>query len=84
MRFGVLGSGSYGTAIGNYLISQGLETKLWKRDSGADIASVISESDILILGVPAQQMRPFLSSFKTEKPVCKFSSTVKSEKISLP
>ena len=69
MRFGVLGSGSYGTAIGNYLISQGLETKLWKRDSGVDIASVISESDILILGVPAQQMRPFLSSFKTEKPV---------------
>ena len=69
MRFGVLGSGSYGTAIGNYLISRGLETKLWNRSSKTNIESVIDESDVLILGVPAQQMRSFLNSIETEKPV---------------
>ena len=68
-RFAVLGAGAYGTAVGTHLANLGLDVTLWRRSSSEGLQSVVDASDVLILGVPAQQMRPFLSQVDTDLPV---------------
>ena len=69
MRFAVLGAGSYGSAIGSHIANIGLDVKLWSRSSNDELQSVVDDADILIIGVPAQQMRDFLSLLSTQKPI---------------
>ena len=69
MRFAVLGAGSYGTAIATHIQNLNLETVTWNRSSGQPIDDAIANADVLVLGVPAQSMREFLSHIDTDLPV---------------
>ena len=81
MRFAVLGAGSFGTAMGVHLGNLGLEVKLWRRSSNSDLNAVIAESDVLILGVPAQEMRNFLSQIDTDKPVVSLAKGIEASNL---
>ena len=81
MRFAVLGAGTYGTAIAHHLKSLNIHTTIWSRSSGDDLRSVVDGADVLILGVPAQAMREFLSQINSTAPVVNLAKGIEVQRL---
>ena len=78
-RFAVLGAGAYGSAIGAHLARMGHPVAFWRR--GENLEAALTSADVLILGVPAQAMRGFLSQFETDKPVVSLAKGIEAAKL---
>jgi len=81
MRFAVLGAGAYGTAVGTHIKNLGLDVEMWSRSGQTELTEVIASADVLILGVPAQQMRTFLSEISTDKPVVSLAKGIEAQNL---